>query len=1727
MNPFSRPSCKALVTVSFLALAPSLRAELIGYYDFNDPVTPLKDTSGKNRPLTVGPGTAPVWGATNGFGVTDGGNSGAYNFTAGVLNCPVPVGADAVPLLTWGAWVRTDSVAVSRRKIMGTDNGGQSASNIVTGNWDRTIGMDDRWRNPLTAAFLSGAAYYRYTSYAGNNSAPIIEQDEIEVNGNPITSPGLLQATPSSITNWAFIAAVYNQTDATVTMYLDQDASTTTEQLHRVYEIGRSYGASSAALTIGGIPSTPTSSGTNPNPLAGPAEVTASYWDGVIDNVFLFNEELSLDAIDALRKGRGATAPLPPTIASFTSSASGAVAPGTAVTLSWSTTNAPSLTITNGPTGITGPASSVVVNPQFNTTYTLNATGPGGTVTRTITVNVTLPVSAPVITEFMASNSRTLEDGDGNSSDWIELHNPNNFAISVIGYKLQDAIDTWTLPDLQIPANGYKVVFASNQLTNNYVDAGGNFHTNFSLPTTWDDEVLRLLAPNDTVLTTFSTLPAQRGDVSWGIYNGAPGYMTPATPGAPNSAPVTGFVADTKFDIPRGFYTAPVNVTITSVTPGASIVYTTNGTLPRPPVGATPAVGTVVAPAGPTSPPSAVINVATTTNLRAMAFKAGFGSTNVDTNSYLFLNNVILQTNTPPGGLYPTTWGRYATELGFSAGTAINADYALNQTIVGTTQASRDTMVTALRSLPSLVITGDPAHFFSAKGIYPNPFAEVDGTGPYRDDGDGQPFVGERPVSVEWIQPDGAIDRQFNCGIQLIGGWSRHFSATAKKSFRLVFKSKFGTGTLKLPWFGQQRDEFQEINLRAHFSDAWVDNAVPSSYLRDSFTRDTAIAMGAPASRGNHMHLYINGIYWGIYNPTERPDADFAAALNGGTPADYTACKHKGLRGPGQVTNDDFETIDGNAARYQAALTSAGQSQAVAANYAQLKTFVDMTSLADYCVVNMLLNNTDWPHKNWYAFGRTDGSDGGFKFVPWDNEYVMGTNTSNDRTGVSSSRTPGRFYSQARANLEFKILFGDRIYKHALNGGPLSPASLTSRWQGLVNLMDPAIIAEAARWGDNAGTRMGTRNFQRANWVSNVREVQNLLPTRWTTAIGHFRAAGLYPAATAEAPAFVAGRGSIPAPGQVYVRPGSLGTILYTIDGSDPRLVGGAVNPSAQTITVSAATLAAPVTVFDFECTGWKHFTSPTGLGNSDIAAGHPLFDSGNWKHTNFDDASWTGGATTQAMLGFGDVTGRTIRTTIPAGNVTSYYRKTFSLATPEAIAELQFSAYRDDGAIFYLNGVEIHRDSMPPTASNPNSIATPTTPATVDQIANEGTAINFTYRPQPGILRAGNNILAVELHQNAANSSDAGLDISLKTVSSTVFIPLAQSGTIKARFRNPAGSSAVTPATEWSALAEGTFSVGAEAASASNLIISKILYRPTTATPAEITAGFTGRSPFEYLELYNHGTAPLTLTGATVTGAIDYAFPTDTPIVVNTGERVILAATTAAFRLRYGNAPRIVGEYLTGRPDNDLDNDGGEIIILAPNGADILRFTYNATGDWPSTPDTQGKALVLVDPDNPPTAAQLSNGTHWRVSTEIGGQPGVDDRIMVNTWLSSLPNTNPLADPNYDEINQLLAFAIGAGTNNNARSFLPTLDIAPVLVAGVSEDYLVMNITLQNAAGGITTVVQSTDSLGAWVPTTMQHFETIDNGSGTLTRRYRSTVPYRSLTPSRQYYRLSVTINP
>jgi len=754
------------------------------------------------------------------------------------------------------------------------------------------------------------------------------------------------------------------------------------------------------------------------------------------------------------------------------------------------------------------------------------------------------------INEFMALNQTTLMDEDGQSSDWIEFYNPTSKSIDLKDWSLTvdpGHNEKWFFPQINMDPDSYLVVFASAKDRTNPEQ---ELHTDFKL--SGDGEYLALLDPQGNVATEFNpSYPKQYVDVSYGYYENEYIPFTIPTPGEANQFSEHQLLPLPVFSQERGFYESPFEVKITTNLDSAQIYYTTDGSEPSEEHGELY---------------SDSIQINTTTALRAIIVKPDGLTSKIATQTYLFLDDIINQPNDPPG--YPAEWGAYCQ----IPDTAI-ADYEMDPEITQD-PAYQGLMKDALLAIPSLSIVTDKDHLFSkvedpdSGGIYIFTGTPV-GNIPGED--------WERPASVEFFNADGSKEFQVDCGLRLQGGHSRLAEKSPKHSFRLVFKSQYGPSKFEYPFFGNDAAQtFNTITLRAGFCNTWHHHTSGqrnrAQLIRDTWAKDTQLAMGQISGHGNFVHLYLDGLYWGLYNPTERMDREFAASYLEGDDSDFDVIKDYA-----EVIDGEITAWDNMMSLARAGLTSDEVYQRIQGNNPdgtpnpEYEPYVDVVNFIDYMILNLYSGNTDWAHHNWAAVRNCINPDKGFKFLSWDAEHILEWIDQNI-VDLLNFNCPTELFQKLRQNADFRRLFGDRVQLHCFNGGVLTPDAVKERWMKRANEIDLAIITESARWGDyrrdvHQHQPQGPFDLYTKNnhWLPEQSYlIDDYFPNRTNTFISQMRDANLFP--SVDAPNFLINGSQITqntiTSGDVLTMTSSTGTIYYTTDGTDPYQNGN-VAPTA------------------------------------------------------------------------------------------------------------------------------------------------------------------------------------------------------------------------------------------------------------------------------------------------------------------------------------------------------------------------------------------------------------------------------------------------------------------------------------------------------------------------------------------------------------------------------------
>jgi hypothetical protein len=546
--------------------------------------------------------------------------------------------------------------------------------------------------------------------------------------------------------------------------------------------------------------------------------------------------------------------------------------------------------------------------------------------------------------------------------------------------------------------------------------------------------------------------------VAMALAAGACGGGTTSPAGADAGVDAGGAAPLLRFVPERGYHDAPLDVTITTSRQGAAVRYTLDGSDPR----TSPAARAYTGPVrvDPASTDGRLINgqVGPGVVVRAVAMVGQNPVTPVIASSYLFADAAVHQVDSSGGG----NWG----------------STAMDPTVVAD-PGHGPHLADGLRAIPTLSLVLDPEHIFGANGAYRDPQVE-------------------HLVSLELIDPAApSRNLQINGGLSMAGD-----STEPKQSLTIHFRGEYGAKTLDAPLMGDLTvARFDTLRLRASGQDKWLadgngDIRRSAQLLRDEFGRRSQAAMGWDAPIGGMFHLYINGVYWGVYNVIERPDEHFAELHFGGDSDDYDYLKDRTGLGSGtlEAWNQLMALTD---------LADAGQ-------YAAVQELLDLEAFADYTLLQMWGGNTDWPGRNWVALRKSRNRAPGdplFRFMVWDFDLALRLPT----TDLSATTSVEGLHGRLLANPDYRARFIARVVHHLVTpGGALTASAAGARYQAMASELEPVIALEAARWGKNV---LGFTALQLIDeWHAERARLQgDYFPVRTATVLEQLGSRGLAP----------------------------------------------------------------------------------------------------------------------------------------------------------------------------------------------------------------------------------------------------------------------------------------------------------------------------------------------------------------------------------------------------------------------------------------------------------------------------------------------------------------------------------------------------------------------------------------------------------------------------------------
>jgi hypothetical protein len=630
------------------------------------------------------------------------------------------------------------------------------------------------------------------------------------------------------------------------------------------------------------------------------------------------------------------------------------------------------------------------------------------------------------------------------------------------------------------------------------------------------------------------------------------------------------------FSHERGFYYTSFELTLTASSSGCIIQYTLDGSDP----GTSSNSQTLFSPATIQINPFISEGRAITPGIVVRACAICNGDTGkVETNTYIFPAEVKFQSNISPdlAPYWPVQENVLCTYppnlIDWMRSDYQQIDLGIDPEVI-TKEEYYTHFEEALLDIPTLSLVTDPANLFDdSSGIYINStWSGIDW---------------ERPGSIELISTadDGF---QSNTGIRIRGGWSSS-GTCPKHAFRLFFRNEYGNGKLNFPLFENEGvDKFDKIDLRCDQNNSWH---VPggnsnADFVHELFARDIQKDMLQPYTRSRYYHLFLNGMYWGLYMTQERAEASFAESYLGGNKEDYDVVKSSGPSTDYEPYTLEATDGDLNAARILWEIAKEGFSPE---NYNKVlgfnpdgtrnpgyKILLDEDNLIDYMIIIYFSANTDGPGElnggirinNFFGIYDKENPDG-FKFFIHDAESAFKyykDNITNSPTiaGEDFERfNPMWLHQKLMANTEYRQKFSDRAYRYLFNDGVLTVDKNIERFEYRANQIDQAIIGESARWGD---VRTAIPCTKDDTWIPAIDSMlETYFPRRTDTVINQFKNKGWFN--DLKPPEFdtndfeIDELGTRIIKGETFnlINPNIRGEIYYTLNNKDPREKGGSI----------------------------------------------------------------------------------------------------------------------------------------------------------------------------------------------------------------------------------------------------------------------------------------------------------------------------------------------------------------------------------------------------------------------------------------------------------------------------------------------------------------------------------------------------------------------------------------
>lgn len=664
------------------------------------------------------------------------------------------------------------------------------------------------------------------------------------------------------------------------------------------------------------------------------------------------------------------------------------------------------------------------------------------------------------INEVQSANFKTLLDEDLDADNWIEIYNAGSSTVNLDGFGISDRnlpTAKWTFPNLNLPAGGYLTVFCDGKDRTTFP-----LHANFGIIK--QGETVYLYNNSNSIIDSI-VVPELMKDISYGrkvsnINDFA--YYAEPTPAAINSTTeYLGFLKPPTFNVPGGIYPNNQNLSFSHPEQGVTIRYTRDGNAP---------------------------------NSMSQAYSLPIVLTQVSGVPDKF---ALIPTN--PGLNFP--FGSYATSRANTRGWVPPADTTRKANIVQAIATKNGYIPSEVVGewyliqaggnpfgIPIISITADSADIFSNETgfyVYGN---HPDGN--YRQTGRDW----ERPVQVQFFEPNGQRALNMQMGARAHGGGGRH---SAVKTMRLYARSAYGESHINYPILGEGNGErFKRLLVRGP-------GHRPDCIMRDDMSTAFTKGLNLDVANIRPVVFFLNGEYWGLFTLKERMDAR-QIELNYQIDVDDIVILEKSVNDTDDVYHgypSDFDEFN------QLALHLDSVDMTTPEMYEYGKMRIDLEALTEYNAVQTYFGNGDWPNNN-YRFWKkrmpvdtnlAPGYDGRWRFILFDLDAGFG----GDCTGIfPASPSLRRAISDSSIFRDYNVMFRNMVknprYRDEFATRCADLANTTFRPHRVeailndhFNLLDPLIFEHVVRWRYPSGVNTLQDRYQETPSLGPWNDIKN------------------------------------------------------------------------------------------------------------------------------------------------------------------------------------------------------------------------------------------------------------------------------------------------------------------------------------------------------------------------------------------------------------------------------------------------------------------------------------------------------------------------------------------------------------------------------------------------------------------------------------------------------------